>query len=117
MYRPRPMTVRSTMVSTPAFLRFLRRSTASATRCSSLPQSSGKFSLISVLRTNTCSCMSVQPSWLVSIGPRTVSIWLILGLLFLFEVLVVYLLHLASENDHEDPPDSVVGALLSLIHI
>src|SRR5690349_2299555 len=72
MYRPNPMTVRSTIVSTPRALSSLSRAIASLTRFSSSPHGSGKFCMISVDKMKTCSCIKVTPNRFDSIGPRTV---------------------------------------------
>src|SRR4051812_1691625 len=72
--RPRPRTVRSTMVSTPCSFSSRSLATASTMRASLSPSqlSEGQLWAISVVSTKTCSCISVVPSAAVSIAPRTV---------------------------------------------
>src|SRR5579863_6053832 len=71
MSRPRPTTVRSTMVSMPAALSSCSRSTACAT-CVARSHPVGQLDATSGERTKTCSCMSVVPRSAASTAPRTV---------------------------------------------
>src|SRR3954465_2245712 len=72
--RPRPRTVRSTMVSTPCSFSSRSLATASTMRASLSPSqlSEGQLWAISVVSTKTCSCIKVVPSAVVSSAPRTV---------------------------------------------